>query len=222
MNQKQVWSAIAQEWHKFKTKPAEHTLEFLKNKTGNILDLGSGSGRHLQKIGSDNNSSAPKALMGGKGWESRTKIKNGKMYLVDFSEQMIKLAKGKAKKNKIKAEFFVSNLTNLPFQDNFFDSAITIASLHCVKGVKNREKTIKELFRVLKPNAQAEIAVWNKNSKKFKNSPKERYVKWRDKGARYYYLFNEKEIHDLFKKAGFKIISKETPRRNIIFVVEKI
>ena len=80
MNQQKIWDNIAKEWFEFKTKPAEHTLQFLKNKKGKILDLGSGSGRHLKKIGSDNNSSAPKALTGGKGRESRTKIKEGKMY----------------------------------------------------------------------------------------------------------------------------------------------
>jgi len=197
MDQQKVWDNIAQEWYEFKKEPAEHTLKFLKNKQGNILDLGGGSGRNL------------------------INIKNGKMYLIDFSKEMIKFAKQKAKKNKIKAEFFISTLTKLPFQDDFFDAAIAVASLHCIKGHKNHEKVIKELFRVLKPKAQAEIAVWNKNSKRFKNSKKERYVKWRDKGERYYYLFEPDEIYSLFEKNGFKIILKEKPQRNIIFVVEK-
>ncbi len=196
MNQQKVWENIAPEWYEFKTTPAKHTLEFLKDKTGNILDLGSGSGRHLQKI------------------------KNGKMYLTDFSKEMIKLAKRKKKKEKIDAEFNVASLDELPFKNNFFDYAIAIASIHCLNP-NTQKKAIKELFRVLKPKAQAEVTVWNKNSKPFKNSSKEKYIAWRDKGKRYYYLFEEKEIHDLFKKAGFKIISKEEPRRNIIFVVEK-
>jgi ubiquinone/menaquinone biosynthesis C-methylase UbiE len=197
MKQEKVWDKIAYEWYEFKTKPAEHTLKFLKTKTGNVLDLGSGAGRHL------------------------IKNKNQKMYLVDFSKEMIKLAKKRAKEKNINAEFNISNLTNLPFLNNFFDSAICIASLHCIKGKINRTKAIKELFRVLKPKAEAEIAVWNKNSNKFKNSPKEKYVKWRDKGARYYYLFEEKEIHELFKKVGFKIKKTYAPKRNIIFIVEK-
>lgn len=196
MNQKQVWDNIAPEWYEFKTKPAEHTIKFLKNKTGNILDLGSGAGRHL------------------------TKIKNTKMYLVDFSEEMIKLAKKRAKEKKIDAEFTISSLDELPFENNFFDFAIAIASLHCLKPAEQK-KAIKELWRVLKPKATAEITVWNKNSKPFKNAGKEKYISWRDKGKRYYYLFEEKEIHGLFKKAGFKIIKKEQPKRNIIFIAQK-
>jgi len=197
MNQKKVWDNIAPEWAEFKTRPTEHTIEFLKKQIGNVLDLGSGAGRHLQKI------------------------KSGKMYLVDFSEEMIKFAKKNAKQKKIPAEFLVSDLTKLPFKDNFFDATICIASLHCVEGEENREKVVKELFRVLKKNAKAEIGVWNKNSKRFKNSPKEKLVGWREKGKRYYYLYDEKEVHKLFKKIGFKIISTHNSEMMINFIVQK-
>jgi ubiquinone/menaquinone biosynthesis C-methylase UbiE len=198
LNQKQVWSNIAKEWYEFKVNsPAEHVLEFLTEKKGNILDLGSGAGRHL------------------------IKLKKGKMHLVDFSEKMIRFAKKRAKEKKIIAEFSVSDITKLPFENNFFDSAIAIAIFHCLPK-KFHKKAAKELFRVLKPGAEAEIAVWNKDSKKFRNySKKERYVAWRDKGSRYYYLFDEKEIHKLFKDAGFRIKKAFPPERNIIFVVKK-
>lgn len=196
-NQNKVWDEISQDWYKFKTEPAEHVIEFLKNKKGKILDLGSGAGRHLVK----------------------TKNKST-LYLVDFSEKMIKLAKKRAKQKKIKAEFFVADATKLPFEDNFFDSAIAIAVFHCIPK-KDQKKAIKELYRVLKKGGEVEIAVWDKDSKRFKNSPKEKYVGWRDKGKRYYYLFNKKEIHDLFKKSDFKI-KKEIPSKvNIAFVCKK-
>jgi len=197
MSQKQVWNNIANEWYEFKINPSEKVLNFLKRKKGKILDLGSGAGRHLAQIS------------------------NGKMYLVDFSEKMIKLAKERAKEKKIDAEFSVAEIGKLPFKNNFFDSAIAIAVFHCIKP-KEQEKAVKELFRVLKPKAKALIAVWNKNSKKFRNAKKERYVKWRDKGERYYYLFDAREIYDLFKKVGFKVISKYNPERNIIFIVQKL
>jgi len=198
-SQQEVWDKIAPEWTEFKQKPAEHVLNFLKNKKGNILDLGSGSGRQLINL--------------------KTK---GKMHLVDFSREMIELAKKRAKQKKIKAEFFVSNIIKLPFEDNFFDSAICIAVLTCIKGKENRKKVIRELFRVLKPGAQADIGVWNFKSKRFKNSKKEKYIKWTDKGIRYYYLFEEREIHDLFKDVGFKIKSTHNSEMMINFIVEKI
>ena len=73
-SQQQVWNAIAEEWNSYKEIPSELSKNFLNSCSGKVLDLGSGSGRHL------------------------TKIKNGKMYLVDFSEKMIELAEKKAKK----------------------------------------------------------------------------------------------------------------------------
>ena len=195
-SQKQIWNSIAPEWHEFKQKPSKISIEFLKKQTGKVLDLGSGSGRHL------------------------IKIKKGKIYLVDFSKQMINLAKQKAKKENINAEFSVADLTNLPYKDNFFDSGISISTIHCLKP-KEHKKAIQEIYRVLKPGAQALIGVWNKNSKRFKNSPKEKHIGWRDKGKRYYYLFDEKEIHNLFKKNKFKIISEQNSELMIRFVVEK-
>lgn len=197
MNQLEIWNSIAEEWHEFKKKPAKNVEDFLKKQRGNILDLGSGSGRNLMKI------------------------KLGKMYETDFSPKMIELAKNKAKENNIKAEFKIAQMNNLPFEDNFFDSGICISALHCLEGEENREKSILELFRVLKPKSQAFIGVWNLNSKRFKNSKKDKLVGWRDKGKRYYYLYSEEEIHNLFKKIGFKIISTHNSEMMINFIIEK-
>ncbi len=197
MTQKQVWNNIAEEWYEFKINPSEKVLDFLKGKKGNILDLGCGAGRHL------------------------IKIKDGKMHLVDFSSKMIKLAKERAKEKEIDADFKVAEIRKLPFKKDFFNFAIAIAVFHCIKP-KSQEKAVKELFRVLKPRAKALIAVWNKNSRKFRNAKsKERLVKWRDRGERYYYLFDAKEIYALFKKVGFRVVKKYLPERNIIFVVQK-
>jgi len=178
-NQKQVWDTIAPEWDRFRTKKEKWVENFLKKQKGKILDIGCGSGRYLMKL------------------------KDAKMYLVDFSEEMINLAKPK----KIDAEFFVADMTKLPFERNFFDSAICISSLHCIETKSKRQKAVKELFRVLKPGTICLIGVWNLKAKRFKNSPKEKYIGWTDKGQRYYYLYDEKEIHDLFRKTGFEILN---------------
>ena len=198
MNQQSLWNKIAPEWDEFKKIPAEHTIEFLKETYGKVLDLGSGSGRHL------------------------VKIKDGKMYLVDFSKEMLKLAEKKAEEKNIDAEFFVSDISKLPFENEFFDYAICISALHCIESAENREKAVKELYRVLKKNGKAEIGVWNIKSKRFKNHKgKEKLVGWRDKGKRYYYLYDENEIHELFRKIGFKIISTHNSEMMINFVVKK-
>jgi len=198
--QEKVWDNIAEEWHELKTqdkeKQGQHVLNFLEGKKGKILDLGSGSGRYLRNV------------------------KEGKMYLSDFSGEMINLAKEKAKKEKINAEFSVAEMTKLPYENDFFDYAIASSSFHCLNPEEQKE-SVKELFRVLKKGGEAEISVWNIESSRFKNSPKEKMIKWHDKGARYYYLFSPEEIYSLFEKAGFKIIEKEQPRMMIVFTVKK-
>ncbi len=117
MNQKEIWENIAPEWHKLKTTPSEDAQEFLKNKKGKVLDLGSGSGRNLINL--------------------KTKAE---IYLVDFSNEMIELAKQRNKKSKIKLYFDVSPITKIPFKDNFFDAAICVAVIHCIETEKKEKK----------------------------------------------------------------------------------
>ncbi len=196
--QEKVWDDIAPEWHEYKQKPSENAVEFLKKSYGNVLDLGSGSGRHL------------------------TKIKKGKMFLLDFSKEMLELAKEKSIKEKIPAEFIKSELDKIPEPDEFFDFAIYVSALHCVETSKKRKKSVDELYRVLKKGAKAYIGVWNKNSKRFnKKENKERLIGWTNKGERYYYLFDEGEVHELFRSVGFKIILTQNSEMMINFIVEK-
>jgi ubiquinone/menaquinone biosynthesis C-methylase UbiE len=196
--QKKVWNKIAPDWHKLKVKPEERVLDFLKNQKGNIVDFGSGSGRNLINL--------------------KTK---GKMYLVDFSKEMINFAKERAKENKVDAEFFVASLTKTKFEDSFFDAGIFIAALHCIPHPARRDKAVKELFRILKPGAEVFVSVWNKDSSWFRNKPKEKYIAWKDKGDRYYYLYDADEVYELFKKWGFEIRKKFNPERNIMFIARK-
>jgi ubiquinone/menaquinone biosynthesis C-methylase UbiE len=196
-NQEKVWDNIAKEWHEFKKNPPLNIIEFLKPKTGKVLDLGSGSGRNL------------------------IKIKKGKMYELDFSKEMLELGKEKAKKEKISAEFIHSKANKIPFEDEYFDSAICISALHCLETKKERKESVKELYRVLKKGKTAFIGVWNVKSKRFKNSKKDKIIKWRDKGERYYYLYSEDEVKKLFKEIGFKIIPSYHSEMMINFIVKK-
>src|SRR5271157_116764 len=115
--QKDIWEKIAPDWYTLKVNPDKNVMDFLNKQRGNIIDFGSGAGRHLLE----------------------SKIK-GKIFLVDFSREMINLAIRRAKKLKINAEFYISDLKKTPFQNNFFDAAIFTAVLHCIPGKANRKK----------------------------------------------------------------------------------
>jgi len=200
-NQEKVWDDISEEWHEFKEIPSEFSRDFLEGCSGRVLDLGSGSGRHL------------------------TEIKDGKMYLVDFSSGMLKLAENKAKKLGIEIETKKCNLEEdkIPYSENYFDFAICISALHCIHP-ENHKKVVGELYRVLKKNGKALIGVWNFDSKRFRSKRKkgkEHLIGWQDKGKRYYYLFEEDEVHNLFESVGLRIIQKRNSEMMINFVVEK-
>lgn len=199
-NQQQVWNAIAPEWHEFKIRPSEAATEFLNNSKGKILDFGSGSGRNLLKL---------------------KKSKSRELYLVDFSDEMLKLAEERAEKLGLKIKTIQSELEKTNLEDNFFDAAICVAAIHCIETEKKRNSALKELYRVLKPGAKAEIEVWNMNSIRFKNSPKEKFIAWRTKGKRFYYLYEKDELKKLLNKIGFKIIQELPHSANLIFIVEK-
>jgi len=199
-SQQKVWNKIAPEWHEFKTNPSEAAIEFINKSKGKILDFGSGSGRNL---------------LGLEQSESR------ELYLVDFSEEMLKLAEKRAKSLRIEIKTTQSKLEKTKFEDNFFDAAICVAAIHCVETKVKRNSAIKELYRILKPGKKAEIEVWDKDSLRYQKAPKEKFVAWRDKGKRYYYLYNEKELRELLEKTGFKVIKKIPHSANLIFVVQK-
>lgn len=207
MNQEQVWNKIAEQWNRYRYGQIPEAAEFLKNKKGKILDLGCGSGRNL--------------------------VKNDRIeyYGVDFSAEMLKFAEENTKKKKINAVFFKSFIEELPFEDNFFDAAVFISTLHCTEGEKNRKKTLKELYRVMKKGAEAIISVWDKEkSKRFEKIPaKEGFVTWKKEDGnfqRYYYFYDREELEALLKKTGFKILEKTYSKekhsaKNIVFYVKK-
>ncbi len=195
-NQQKVWNNIAEDWSKFRKKPRKEILKFLKEQSGKILDLGSGSGRNL------------------------IKLKNIKMYEVDFSKKMLEFGKQKAEQQKINAEFIQAPANKLPFKKEFFDAGIYVSSLHCLNSKVERKQSLKELFRVLKKGAQAYVSVWDFNSKRF-GGKKQRKINWRNKGIRYYYFYEKKELEHLLKSNGFKIIKQIPDKDNIIFIIEK-
>jgi len=199
LNQEQVWDEIAEPWEKFrKKKPVKEILQFLKSKKGKILDIGCGSGRHFLKLDS------------------------AKLYGIDSSKHMLKLAKNCLKKKRIKGILKKSSADKLPFKKNFFDAAIFAATLHCLDSKKKRKKALQEMFRVLKPEGEAIISVWSRKQGRVKNKPKESFIPWTINGKkywRYYYLYDKRELESLLRETGFKIL-KSWENEHIFMIVK--
>lgn len=132
-----------------------------------------------------------------------------KLYGVDFSDEMLSLARKYSLKFNFNVELTLADVRQLPYPDDSFDWVISVATYHHIKGEQERLKALNELKRVLKPGGEAFITVWNRWQPGFWFKPRELYVPWRKKDKilyRYYHLFSYAELEKLSIKAGFKII----------------
>lgn len=128
---------------------------------------------------------------------------------LDISRQMIRLALKYAAKFHLQVNLTVADAVSLPYRDNSFDWAIAIAVYHNITGEKERLQALVELKRVLKPQGEAFITVWNRWQPQFWLRGKEVSMPWRLKGKvlyRYYYLFSYAELDKLLKQSGFTVL----------------
>lgn len=70
---------------------------------------------------------------------------------IDFSENMLEIARKKQKKSQNNIRFFIADGRELPFEDNTFD-IVTIG--FGLRNIENYERVISEIHRVLKPKGQ--------------------------------------------------------------------
>jgi len=201
MNQEKVWNKIAESWITSRKQGFPEVPKFLKNKKGRILDIGCGNCRYL--------------LVANK--------KGNELYGIDFSSEMLKIAKEYCQEHNMKVNLKKADVAKLPFPDNFFDVIICVAVLHIIEKGKI-EKPLAEIKRVLKPGSLALIAVWYKHEKGEKL--KSWFKKFEGKKIfRYYYFFDENELKDKIIKSGLEVtkfyISGWKNRKNLFFEVQK-
>jgi ubiquinone/menaquinone biosynthesis C-methylase UbiE len=160
--------------------------------------------------------------------------KSFELYGVDFSIEMLRLARKYCRKFNFAVNLSLADVSHLPYPDEAFDWAISVATYHHIEGEKQRQAAVSELWRVLKPGGEAFITVWNRWQPRFWFSRREVAVPWRQKGKtiyRYYYLFSYGELEKLTRKAGFQVLKSfpessyhfplKTFSRNICLLVRK-
>jgi len=131
------------------------------------------------------------------------------LYGVDFSAQMLKLAQKYSQKFNFAVDLSLADVSSLPYSDETFGWAISVATYHHIKGEEKKRAALNELRRVLKPGGEAFITVWNRWQPRFWFSRREVVVPWRMKGKtlyRYYYLFSYAELEKLVKQVGFEVV----------------
>ncbi|MGP1930533.1 MAG: bifunctional demethylmenaquinone methyltransferase/2-methoxy-6-polyprenyl-1,4-benzoquinol methylase UbiE [Arsenophonus sp. ET-YP4-MAG3] len=97
-----------------------------------ILDLAGGTGDLTVKFSK---------IVGGK----------GRVILVDINSSMLKVAREKLRNSGVvgNVNYIQANAEDLPFPDNYFD-CITIS--FGLRNITDKDKALKSMFRVLKPN----------------------------------------------------------------------
>jgi tRNA (uracil-5-)-methyltransferase TRM9 len=187
---RQVFDEIAESWYRFRHRSRFSVeLKEMANRwrRGNLLNVGCAHGADFLPFKD-----------------------NFQLWGVDFSSQMLKLARKHAAKFDLKVELTLADAASLPFPDNTFDWAIAIAVYHNISGEEERRKALIELRRVLKPGAEAFITVWNKWQPMFWFKRKEVYIPWKSRKKtlyRYYYLYSYPELRSVLSRAGFQIVN---------------
>ncbi len=116
---------------------------------------------------------------------------------IDYSEDMVKLSSDINRKlvESGKAEFKLGNASSLPWADNEFT---VVAAIEVFFFLDETEKTLKEIFRILKPGGRLIIEMaFNKDD----GVDHKRYIKKMSLK-----LYSGEEMKILLKKAGFNDI----------------
>ena len=83
-------------------------------------------------------------------------LKRGKLYLADIQQEMLDYAKKRLDKRKLtNTEYYLCNGNTFSFNDNSFD---IIYMVTVIGEVENKDKYIKEFYRILKPNGILSIS----------------------------------------------------------------
>jgi ubiquinone/menaquinone biosynthesis C-methylase UbiE len=187
---REVFDKIAESWYRVRHWPLlKKELEELATRwqSGKLLNVGCAHG--------------PDFLPFSQGFE---------LWGVDSSHAMLKQALRYSAKFKLYVNLIATDALSLPFPNDTFDWAISVATYHHIKDREERGKAFVELKRVLKPQGEAFLTVWNHGQPGFWLKSKEQQVPWRLKGKivyRYYHLFSYGELRKLLVKTGWEIVT---------------
>jgi len=80
---------------------------------------------------------------------------------IDISEKMLTFAREKAQKEQLPAEFMSMDASDLEFPEEAFDAVVSMAAL---EFMQDQQKTLDEMFRVLKKGGKLLVGTINRES----------------------------------------------------------
>lgn len=155
---------------------------------------------------------------------------------IDQSEGLLKTAK----EEYPDADFRITDVFRLPFEDGEFDVVAAIASFHHIPSEELRLAALREIHRVLKPGGIVFMTNWNLWQMNLVKKYKLRILDFlfsrggmdagdfwipfhtaNQKVMRYYHHFSDREIKHLAKKAGFTTEKLKNRAENSVWVLKK-
>jgi ubiquinone/menaquinone biosynthesis C-methylase UbiE len=149
---------------------------------------------------------------------------------IDFSAQLLKLARNRVKSSKLECVVALidGDASNIPLRDGSVKDVLYIAAIHHLPTASDRLKSMEEISRILSVRGRAVVTVWRKWQRRFASHFIKKhlrhplggeaegelgdiYIPWKSgHGAtsvsRFYHLFSGRELRKLLSKGGFKII----------------
>lgn len=127
---------------------------------------------------------------------------------LDHSQGMLHQARRYMARHGFRAALVCADLCHLPFADNSFDCAVAVAGYHHIETKDGRRHALDELCRVLRPGGEAFISVWNREQPRFRDTPSDQWIPWRDGEVtlyRFYHLFTAEELASVLQQSGFAV-----------------
>lgn len=138
-----------------------------------LLDVGAGNGKNIM-------------------YRPELKFKG-----IDFSKEQVRICQGKG------LDVIEASMTHLPFYNDEFDNMICIASYHHLDNDVDRQKSLNEMYRCLKPGGKILLTVWAMEQfegSTFNFTKRDEMVSWKSKEGeiyyRYYHIYNKGDIEE--------------------------
>ncbi len=186
-----VWEAIAQSFDRSRQRTWSHVEQYIARlpPKQRLLDLMCGNGRHS-------------ALAVAAGHDT---------ICFDWSRPLVAAAHARH------AQGVVGDATRLPFANGSFDACTYVAGWHGIPSPSGRAASLKELRRVLRPGATAQITSWSRDAPRFRDQgipgePLDTIIPWRSDGhdaQRTYHLTTLDQLRAQCEEAGFTVTAAE-------------
>ncbi len=131
--------------------------------------------------------------------------KAAKVYAIDVQKEMLEVLEQKIQSHRImNIEPLLSRADDIPLESETVDLVVSINTLH---EFDNRDRTIGEMRRILKPNGTALIVDFKKQNTGF--------------GPPVDVRVSEKQAVRLFKKHGFKLLNVKNLQYHYLLLFHK-